>query len=122
METKTMLSQEFKEYNKEMAKLNVYGSTLDTLDSGSYDIKLTTKTWYLEDRKSFSKKPQMIESEDITARQYACYISSVGFFRDRIGKGYTYVGFIPVRLTCYSPDKTIKIERTFHIALKNAVV
>ena len=117
-----MLSQEFKEYNREMSQYGVYGSTLDDLDSGSYDIMLTTKTWYLEDRKSFSKKPQMNESEDITARQYACYISSIGFFLDRVGKGYTYVGFIPVRLTCYSPDITIKIERTFHIALKNAVV
>ena len=111
------LSQEFKAYNGAMAKLNIYGSTLDDLNSGHYVIRLTTKTWYLGGRKSFSRNPQRVETEEVTARQYACYVSSVGFFRDRVGKAHTPAGFIPVRLTCYSPDRTIKIERTFTVAL-----
>ena len=109
------LSQEFKEYNHSMSKLNVYGSTLDTLDSGSYTITLTTKTWDLGSRKGFSKNPQSTETEIITARQYACFVSSIGFFNDRTNNGYTPVGFIPVRLTCYNPSKTMKIQRCFHI-------
>jgi hypothetical protein len=115
--TTTALSQEFKEYNGAMAKLNIYGSTLDTLNSGYYVITLTTKTWYIGHRKNFSRNPQAVETEIITARQYACYVTSIGFFRDRVGKAYTAAGYIPVRLTCYSPDRTIKIERTFAVAL-----
>lgn len=114
--TKIAISQEFKKYNKVMSKLNVYGSTLDNLNSSRYTITLTTKTWTLGSRKAFSKQPQTVETEQITAREYACYISSVEFFQDRISKQYTPAGFIPVRLTCYNPDKIIKIQRTFHIA------
>jgi hypothetical protein len=113
----TALSQEFKGYSRSMAKIGIYGSTLDTLNDGSYDITLTTKTWYRGERKAFSKNPQVTETGKISARQYACYVSSVGFFRDRVNKAYTAAGFIPVRLTCYSPDRAIKIERVFCFAL-----
>ena len=116
MTNTTTLSQEFRSYNKSMAKLGVSGSTLDDLSNSDYTIMLTTKTWHLEHRKSFSKKPQSVKSESITARQYACYISSIGFFRDRVGRDYTPIGYVPTRLTCHSPDRTIKIERSFRIA------
>ena len=109
------LSQEFKDYNRAMAKVNVYGSTLDSLNSGDYTIVLTTRTWHIESRKNFSKNPQSVETENITARQYACYITSIGFFGDRVGMGYTPVGYIPTNLTCKSPNRDIKIERTFSI-------
>jgi len=109
------LSQEFKEYNGAMAKLNVFGSTLDDLNNGNYIITLATRIWYLRNLKNFSKNPQAVEIEKITARQYACYISSVGFFNDRVKMNYTPIGIIPTRLTCYSPDRSIKIERTFHV-------
>jgi hypothetical protein len=99
--TKTALSQEFQEYNRTMAKLNVYGSTLDALNSGYYVITLTTRTWNLGGRKSFSRSPQSVEKSKITARQYACCVTSVGF--------------VPVQLTCTSPDRATKIERTFSI-------
>ena len=115
--TTTALSQEFASYNRQMAKWGVYGSTLDTLNNGNYAITLTTKTWNLGGRKCFSRDPQSVETETITARQYACYISSVGFFRDRVSSGYTPVGYIPVRLTCYSPDRIIKIDRYFYIEI-----
>jgi hypothetical protein len=109
------LSQEFKEYNLAMAKLKVYGSTLDDLNNGNYIITLTTKIWHLGGCKYFPKQPSEVETEEITARQYACYVSSVGFFNDRVSMNYTPVGFIPTRLTCYSPDRNIKIERTFNV-------
>jgi hypothetical protein len=111
----TVLSQEFKNYNSILAKLQVFGSMLDDFNNGNYVITLTTKIWYLESRKDFSKIPQSIEAEEITARQYACYITSIGFFNDRVSRSYTPVGIIPVRLTCYSPDRNIKIERTFSV-------
>jgi hypothetical protein len=109
------LSQEFSQYNRSMAKIGIYGSTLDALNDGSYAITLTTKTWYRGEHKAFSRSPQVTETGKITARQYACYVSSIGFFRDRVSKAYTAAGFIPVRLTCYSPDRAIKIERTFSV-------
>ena len=112
-----LLSREFADYNKAMAKVNVYGSTLDTLNNGSYRIIMTQNDYYLEGRKAFSRKPQKTEIQEITARQYACYISSIGFFGDRISKAYTAVGFIPVQLTCINPSRTHKIERRFKIEI-----
>jgi hypothetical protein len=109
------LSQEFADYNRTMARLNVYGSTLDALNGGGYTITLTTRTWNKGSRQAFARNPDTTETESITARQYACFVSSVGFFRDRVSNGYTPVGYVPVRLTCYSPDRTTMIERTFRI-------
>ena len=117
MKNTNALSQEFKSYNEMMAKLGVYGSTLDELNNGEFTITLTTKTWYSENSKNFSKNPQSTKTEVITDRQYACYITSVGFFHDRINRAYLPVGYIPVRLTCYSPDRSIKIQRSFKITL-----
>ena len=113
--TTILLSKEFSEYNKALAKINVYGSTLDTLNNEKYTITLTEKRWELGTRKNFSRKPQMEEKRVITARQYACYITSIGFFRDRVQNGYTPAGYIPTRLTCKSPDGEQKIERYFRI-------
>ena len=110
-----LLSQEFSVYNRAMAEVNVFGSTLDNLNNGDYAITVTTKTWYKEQRARFPAVPQLIETEEITARQYACYISSIGFFKDEVGMGRTPVGTIPTRLTCYSPDRRIKVERTFTV-------
>ena len=109
------LSQEFKGYNKTMAKVNVSGSTLDTLNGAGYTITMTENRYTLGGRKGFPKKPQESITETITARQYACYITSIGFFKDRVTKGYTAAGYIPTKLTCTSPDGTLKIERLFKI-------
>jgi len=112
------LSQEFKEYNKTMAKYGLYGSILDDLNNGDYEITLTTKIWHLENRKRFSDNPQNVITAKITARKYACYISSVSFFKDRVGMSYTPVGYIPTRLTCYNADRNRKIERIFDVIEK----
>jgi len=111
----TLLSQEFKQYSKAMAKINVYGSTLDTLDTKEYKITLIENRYTRNDQKLFSRNPQEVTTKTITARQYACYITSIGFFKDRVYKNYTPVGYIPTRLTCINPDRTLKIVRTFKI-------
>ena len=33
--------------------------------------------------------------------------------RETIGMGYTFVGYIPVTITSYSPDRTVKIVRDY---------
>ena len=109
------LSQEFKDYKKMMDKVNVTASVLDTLDGGGYTITMTENRFTLGSRKAFPKKPQETIMENITARQYACYISSIGFFKDRVTQGNTPAGYIPTRLTCKNPDGTLKIERNFKI-------
>ncbi|MCL2321831.1 MAG: hypothetical protein FWC47_06970 [Oscillospiraceae bacterium] len=113
-----LLSQEFKEYNKYLSKLGVYGSMLDELNNGNYIITMTTNHYYLEHRKSFSKKPQRNETKIITPRNYACYITSIPFFKDRIKNSYTTAGYLPTSLICYSPDRTYKVERIFKIEYK----
>jgi len=109
------LSEEFKDYKKQMDKVNVSASVLETLDGGGYTITMTENRYALGSRKAFPKKPQETVTENITARQYACYISSIGFFKDRVTLGNTAAGYIPIRLTCVNPDRSLKIERTFKI-------
>lgn len=112
--TKTRLSEEFKEYEKFFNKYNLSGGKLNDLDE-NYQIIMTENRYELGNRKNFPKKPTETKTEVITARNYACYITSIGFFKDRVEKEYTCAGYIPTRLTCKNPDNTLKIERIFYI-------
>ena len=56
--------------------------------------------------------------ENISKENYLNIINSCKFFRDlggneRLTKGYTYVGYVPVKLNSISPDKKEKIVREF---------
>lgn len=115
MERTLYLSEEFKEYRKTLHKIGMDGYDLDTLDNGKYEITLIENRYEKLGRKHFPKNPTTTETSTITARQYACYITSIGFFRDRVVKGYTPAGNIVTRLTCQNPDKTLKVERIFRI-------
>ena len=97
-----------------MDKLGLYGAALDIL-ADSYRITMTENYYHLGERKAFPRKPQQSETYQISARNYACYVTSIGFFRDRVTKEYTGAGYIPVKLTCVNPDRTMKIERIFKI-------
>ena len=71
-----------------------------------------------ESGKSWKSKPCKTYNEKIEEYQYEWIFNSVKFFRklggsERITKGYTCEGYIPVRLTSISPDKTKKIIRYF---------
>ena len=114
------LSREFAPYNKAMAKRNVYGSTLDSMNydinNGKIQIVMTEKRFEKAGRKNFPKKPTEERTEEISARSYACYISSIGFFGDRVGMNYTRYGYIPTRLTSVSwGTGETKVVREFKI-------
>ena len=56
--------------------------------------------------------------KDINKEYYLNIINSVKFFRnlggiERLTKGYTYVGYVPVELNSISPDKMEKVVRSF---------
>ena len=71
-----------------------------------------------ESGKSWKSKPVKVERTEITEEEYKNIIESVSFFRnlggyERITKGYTCEGYIPIRLTSISPNKQTKIIRYF---------
>ena len=68
--------------------------------------------------KSWKSKPVSAGKAEITEEEYKNIIGSVSFFRnlggyERVIKGYTCEGYIPVRLISISPNKETKIIRYF---------
>ncbi len=60
------------------------------------------------------------KTEELTGRFYCNCVDAVPFFRniggyERVGMGYTFMGYIPVEITSISPDKTMKTVRRFDI-------
>lgn len=104
------VSEEFKGYEKLFKKHNLLLSDLDTLEN--YTIRMTVNRYEKQGRKHFPQKPST-KIENITARQYACYMSGIEFFEDRVYNSYTSFGYKPYRLTCKNPSNDIKIERIF---------
>lgn len=61
-----------------------------------------------------------VVEENITKECYLNIINSCKFFRslggyERLTRGYTYAGYIPVELNSISPDRQEKVVRTFTI-------
>lgn len=110
------LSTEFKEYNKTMKRAGIDSFLFDTINqflkSGG-KLEVTSNRYEKQGRKNFPKNPTTTEKEVISARNYACYMSSIGFFGDKVYKSYTYCGYIPTRIVCKNPDNTVKVERIF---------
>lgn len=118
MENTTMnLKEEFKQYEELFKKHNLYLSDLQTLEQ-NYIITVETNRFEKLGRKHFPKKATETTKEVITARQYALYMSSIGFFGDRVEKTYTTWGYKPYKLTCINPNKEVKIQRIFRFELK----
>ena len=115
--TVLVLRDEFKDYSKQLAKLNVYGSDIDYLE-GFTKITITEEVFEKLGRKNFPRKATSTEVKETTARQYLCYLTSIGFFGDRVEKSYTVAGYIPTKLSCTSPNKEKKITRSFKIERK----
>ena len=70
--------------------------------------------------KSWKKNPDSIEKKEIPAQHYNNYVQSIGFFNNfgygascRAEHGYTYAGYIPVRVTTVSPGQDQKIVARF---------
>ena len=106
------ISEEFKDYEKEIKKCGLSLYDLDNI-AANYKVTMTQETYKKLGRKYFPKKATETETQEINARQLACYLSSISFFKDRIEKNYTPAGYITTKLTSTSPDKEIKIIRKF---------
>ena len=106
------ISEEFKGYKEEIKKSGLSLYDLDNI-AANYKITMTQETYEKLGRKYCPKKATETETQEISARQLACYLSSISFFKDRVEKNYTTAGYIATKLTCTSPDKEIKIIRKF---------
>ena len=105
-----------------MKKINMYGlneSVLKGLEQ--YKITLTTERYErTSSGKSWKKNPVESSEEVINSENLKNIISSIPFFRnlggsERVTKGYTIAGYIPVELSSTSPDKKTKIVRKFKV-------
>ena len=109
------LYKEFKQYDKVTARVNVDSSTYEKINEY---IKNGGKVFVTVERFArvggkYSRRSMESETRCISAREYACIMSSIGFFKSRCTLGYTYLGHIPTKITDYSPDKSCKLVRTF---------
>ena len=105
-----------------MKKINMYGLNESTLRGlKQYKITLTTKRYErTSSGKSWKKNPVETNEEVITPKKFELIISSIPFFRDlggseRVTKGYTIAGYIPVELSSISPSRETKIVRSFKV-------
>ena len=105
-----------------MRKINMYGlneSVLKGLEQ--YKITLTTERYErTSSGKSWKKNPVETNEEVISPKKFELIISSIPFFRDlggseRVTKGYTVAGYIPVELSSISPSRETKIVRSFKV-------
>ena len=106
------VSEEFKSYEKELKKVGFSLYDLDLIGD-RYNVTMKEKRFEKRGRKTYGKYPVEEKEESITARDFACYMSSIGFFGDRVEKSYTKLGYIPTKLTSFSPDKEVKVVREF---------
>ena len=80
-------TNEFKKYNKDMKKTGIDSSFFDKLNNEiSNGLKLTVISNRYEKKalRNFPRKPTETTVEHIDARNYACYMSSIGFFGGRV--------------------------------------
>ena len=85
------------------------------------NIKMVEKRYYKAGSKWVLSESK---EENISKENYLNFINSCKFFRnlggyERLTSGYTYSGYIPVKLNSISPDKQEKIIRSFEFN-KNA--
>jgi hypothetical protein len=104
---------------------NYYGVYENEIhDYKYYKIIMLEKTFEkTASGKSWKKNPANVEEKEIKFEEYFNYLSSIEFFKnlggyERVEKTYTYKGYIPTKLTSISPDKNIKIVRSFKIEKK----
>ena len=105
-----------------MKKINMYGLNESVLrELENYKITLITKKYEkTSSGKSWKKNPVETEEEVISPKKFELIISSIPFFRDlggseRVTKGYTVAGYIPVELSSISPSRETKIVRSFKV-------
>ena len=105
-----------------MKKINMYGLNKRVVRGlENYKITLITKKYEkTSSGKSWRKNPVETNEEVITPKKFELIISSLPFFRDlggseRVTKGYTIAGYIPVEVSSISPSRETKIVRSFKV-------
>ena len=105
-----------------MKKINMYGLNKSVVRGlENYKITLITKRYErTSSGKSWRKNPVETNEEVISPKKFELIISSIPFFRDlggseRVTKGYTIAGYIPVELSSISPSRETKIVRSFKV-------
>ena len=105
-----------------MKKINMYGLNKSVVEElKQYKITLITKKYErTSSGKSWKKNPVETDEEVISPKKFELIISSIPFFRDlggseRVTKGYTIAGYIPVELSSISPSRETKIVRSFKV-------
>ena len=92
-------------YKKAFKKCNVNASMLCDLQN---NYVITETITYKEGR-----KVSRHETKVISAEYFGNVLTAVLFFNDRIEKGYTMAGYLPVKLTAVSPDKKTRVIREY---------
>ena len=105
-----------------MKKINMYGLNKSVVEElKQYKITLITKKYEkTSSGKSWKKNPVETDEEVISPKKFELIISSIPFFRnlggsERVTKGYTIAGYIPVELSSISPSRETKIVRSFKV-------
>ena len=105
-----------------MKKINMYGLNKSVVEElKQYRITLITKKYEkTSSGKSWKKNPVETNEEVISPKKFELIISSIPFFKDlggseRVTKGYTIAGYIPVELSSISPSRETKIVRSFKV-------
>lgn len=108
------LYQEFKAYDRAMKRANVDSFTFEKVNNLIKNGGRVVMTIERYNRRG-AKYNALVESEtkDIDAREYACIMSSIGYFKSRCSMGYTYFGYISTKITDFAPDRSCKLVRTF---------
>ena len=105
-----------------MKKINMYGLNKSVVEGlKQYKITLITKKYErTSSGKSWKKNPVETNEEVISPEEFENIISGISFSRslggfERVTKGYTIAGYIPKQVTSISPDKEVKIVRSFKV-------
>ena len=101
-----------------------YGNFNRNMDG--YTVTQILETYHrTSSGKVWKSKPETVKTEVIDSRQYNNYIQSIDFFRNfpngascRAEHGYTYAGYIPIRVTTVSPYQETKIVARFLVDMK----
>ena len=72
---------------------------------------------------SWQAKPYQVDEKQITAREYNNYVDSCSWFNSfpggscRAYSGYTYAGYLPIRIVTVAPGRKTKLVARFIIDL-----
>lgn len=111
MKTYTDYESIISRYNKEFKKCNVSASKLCELQ----ECYIITEKYTKKDGRKVTEQ----EEKTVSAEWYANVISSIGFFHDRVEKGYAMPGYLALRFTTKNPYTNERIIREYSFQPKH---